>query len=241
MPGTQYVALSGLRSRLDELDRIALDIANISTPGYKGQRGAQKSVDRPTFGDELQTAIDTVQNGTKIDFSPGMTVSTGRGLDVAIEGRGFFAVETDKGTRYTRNGHFAKSASGELVTGSGAVVQGSSGAITLGPGEVRIDEDGNVYSGTTKAGKLSVVKFDDPNKLTKDVGDLFRNDAGITPVDDDEAAFHGGALEGSNVSLPERMAQLISVSRNFEGLQKSIATVMNDLDGKAIETLGRHG
>lgn len=241
MPGTQYVALSGLRSRLDELDRLAADIANISTPGYKGQRSSTKSSDRPTFGDELQTAIDSVQSGTKIDFTPGMLMTTGRGLDVAIEGKGFFVVESDKGTRYTRDGHFSKSPTGELVTSDGSVVQGQSGAITLGNGELRIEDDGSVYAGSTRAGKLSVVTFDDPNKLIRERGAQFRNDAGLTANELDQPSVHGGSLEGSNVSLPERMAQLVDVSRNFEGLQKSIATVMNEIDGKAIETFGRRG
>lgn len=241
MPGTQYTALSGLRSRLDELDRLAADIANISTPGYKGTRSSQRTAERPSFGDELQTAIDAAPSGTKIDFTPGMIMSTGRGLDVALEGKGFFVVETEKGTRYTRDGHFSKSASGELVTGDGSVVQGASGAITLGAGELRIDDDGTVYAGKTKAGKLAVVMFDDPNKLARDRGSVFRNDANLTPTDVDQPSMHGGSLEGSNVSLPERMAQLVNVSRNFEGLQKSIATMMNEMDGKAIETFGRRG
>lgn len=239
MPGTQYVALSGLRSRLDELDRLAADIANISTPGYKGQRGSQKSSDRPSFGDELQTAIDSVSAGTRTDFRPGMTIATGRSLDAAIEGQGFFVVETDLGTRYTRDGHFSKSATGELVSASGGVVQGTSGAITLGPGELRIADDGTVFAGSTKAGRLQVVTFDDPNKLLRDSGSQFRNEAGMTASDVDQVAVHGASLEGSNVSLPEKMAQLVNVSRNFEGLQKSIATVMNEIDGKAIEAFGR--
>lgn len=241
MPGTQYVALSGLRSRLDELDRLAIDIANISTPGYKGQRSGQKSVERPTFGDELQTAIDSVTTGTKIDFTPGTIMGTGRGLDAAIEGKGFFVVETEKGLRYTRDGHFLKSASGELTAADGSIVQGASGPITLGSGELRIESDGTVWSGAVKSGSLQVVNFDDPNKLSRDSGSRFRNDAGMTANDVDQVAVVAASLEGSNVSLPERMAQLVDVSRNFEGLQKSLATIMNDIDGKSIETFARHG
>jgi flagellar basal body rod protein FlgG len=240
MPGSQYVALSGLRSRLDELDRLAIDIANISTPGYKGQRTATGSVNRPSFGDELQTAIDSVSGGTKIDFTPGTLLATGRSLDVSIEGDGFFEVETDKGMRYTRDGHFSKSASGQLMTASGAIVQGTSGPITLGAGELRIDDNGVVWSGKVKSGTLSIVTFDDPEKLSRDTGSMFRNDTGQDTNEVDQPVFHGSCLEGSNVSLPERMAQLVDVSRNFEGLQKSISTVMNDIDGKAIDTLGRH-
>jgi flagellar basal-body rod protein FlgF len=241
MPGSQYVALSGMRTRLDELDRLASDIANISTPGYKSQRGAQKSVDRPSFGDELQTAIDTVQNGTKTDFSAGTTINTGRNLDAAIEGDGFFVIETPHGTRYTRDGHFSKTAAGELVTRDGSVVQGTDGPITIGHGEVHIDTNGVVWNGKTKAGTLSVVRFDNPGVLQREAGAVFRNDSGVDPTDVDTPVVHGETLEGSNVSLPMAMAQLIQVSRNFDTLQRSITTIMNDIDGKTIESLGRRG
>lgn len=240
MPGAQYVALSAMRSRLDEIDRLAADIANVGTAGYKGQRSSQTSVDRPTFGDELQTAIDSVSTGTKIDFTPGMLTPTGRSLDVAIDGPGFFVVETDKGTRYTRDGHFSKSADGMLITGEGAVVQGASGPIKLGTGEVRIEDNGTVFAGSTEAGRLQIVNFEDPNQLARDHGAMLRNDAGLTPNTVDQPMFRGGQLEGSNVSVAERLAQLTDVARSFESLQKAIAMVMNEVDGKSIEMLGRH-
>ena len=239
MPGAQYIALSGLRSRLEELDRISTDIANVGTAGYKGQRGSQRAADRPTFGDELQTAIDTVTTGTKIDFSTGAVAPTGRPLDVAIEGSGFFVVETDKGIRYTRDGHFSKTGAGTLVTSDGATVQGADGPLTLGSGEVRIDEDGTVYAGTTKAGKLAVVTFGDANKLSRDKGAMLRNDAAMTADPVAQVTVRSGALEGSNVSVAERLSQLTNASRSFESLQKAITMVMNEVDGKSIEMLGR--
>lgn len=239
MPGTQYIALSGLRSRLDELDRLASDIANIGTTGYKGQRSAQGAADRPSFGDELQTAIDTVATGTRIDFTPGEFAPTGRALDAAIDGPGFFVVDTDRGTRYTRDGHFSRSAAGTLVTSDGATVKGDNGPLTLGPGDIRIDADGTVYAGAAKAGKLSVVTFDDPNKLSRDQGAMLRNDAGLTAAPVAQPTIRSGALEGSNVSMAERLAQLTDVSRSFEALQKTISTILNDVDGRSIDQLGR--
>ena len=239
MPGTQYIALSALRSRLDELDRLAADIANVGTTGYKGQRGAQGAADRPSFGDELQTEIDTVATGTRIDFTPGDFAPTGRALDTAIDGPGFFVVETANGTRYTRDGHFSRSAAGTLQTADGAVVQGVGGPLALGPGDIRIDEDGAVYAGAAKAGKLAVVTFSDPNKLSRDHGAMLRNDAGLTATPVAQPAIRSGALEGSNVSVAERLAQLTDVSRSFEALQKTISTILNDVDGRSIEQLGR--
>lgn len=239
MPGTQYIALSALRSRLDELDRLASDIANVGTNGYKGQRGAQGAADRPSFGDELQTAIDTVATGTRIDFRTGAFAPTGRALDVAIDGPGFFVVETDKGTRYTRDGHFSRSAAGTLATTDGATVQGADGPIKLGAGDIRIDEDGTVYAGAAKAGQLAIVTFSDPNELSRDQGAMLRNDAGVTATPVTQPTVRSGALEGSNVLVAEKIAQLTNVSRSFEALQKTISTILNEVDGRSIDQLGR--
>jgi len=239
MPGTQYIALSAMRSRLDELDRLAGNISNAGTAGYKGQRGAQRAVERPSFGTELQTAIDTVATEAKIDFRPGMVEPTGRALDAAIDGQGFFVVETDQGVRYTRDGHFKKTADGTLVTADGATVQGKDGPLQLGPGEIEIKSDGSVYAGSKKAGMLAVVNFDDPNKLSRDRGAMLRNDSGLTPVDVEDVIIQPEALEGSNVVVAEVLAQLTDASRSFEALQKAISMVMTEVDGKSIEMLGR--
>ena len=239
MSSSQYVALSGMRSRLDELDRLATDIANISTPGYKSLRGTQKSVERPSFGEELQTAIDTVPNGTRTDFASGTAIATGRSLDAAIEGDGFFVIETSRGPRYTRDGHFSKSADGELVAADGSVVQGADGPIKIGPGEIRIDPEGVVWAGKTKAGTLAVVQFEDLTKLRRETGAVFGSEPGVEPTQVDQPVVHGGTLEGSNVQLPMAMAALVQVSRNFDTLQRSISTIMNDVEGRSIDMLGR--
>jgi flagellar basal-body rod protein FlgG len=117
-------------------------------------------------------------------------------------------------------------------------VLGTSGPITLGPGDVRIDNDGTVWSGETRAGRLSVVTFPDPGSLERDHGTLLRA-PGQTPTAFDDAVVHGGSLEQSNVSVADRLAELTTVSRGFEALQKAMALMMNEVDGKAIDSLGR--
>ena len=116
MAGGYYTALSGMRARLDALDRLASDIANASTAGYKTERNGTQQAPRPSFGDTLQSAIDVTSGEPRIDFRPARWRTTGRSLDVAIEGRGFFVVETPQGPRYTRNGHLQRSADGVLAT-----------------------------------------------------------------------------------------------------------------------------
>jgi flagellar basal body rod protein FlgG len=238
MPGSHYIALSGLRTRVDALDRLASDLANVGTTGYKGERDTTASAERPTFDRSLQSAIDTTQGGRRVDMSNGAFAPTGRPLDVAIDGEGFFVVDTPNGTRYTRNGHFSLDADRKLVTEDGLTVQGNDGPIIVGDGEIRVDGDGSVWADQTKAGQLQVVKFGDPGLLGRDQFSRLRADGQATTTVE-AARVRGGTLEQSNVSVAERLAQLTTLSRGFEALQKSIAMLLNDVDGRAIDQFGR--
>jgi len=240
MAGGSYVALSGLRTRLEQLDRISADIANGGTAGYKTERVPTAEAPRPDFGRVLQTAIDVSAAPGLIDFRNGAIESTGRDLDVALEGRGFFVVETPGGPRYTRNGQFSRRSDGTLVTADGLEVQGDKGPIKLVDGRVSFEPDGTIRAGGAVAGKLKIVDFGDYVSLRREDGSRFRPESGNDPA---EAAatttVRGGSLEGSNVTLAERMVQLTEVARAFEALQKGMSTLMNDVDGRAINELGR--
>ena len=239
MPGSQYIALSGLRTRLDQLDRLAADIANIGTAGYKGAHDVQAASERPSFADTLQTAIDTTSDGQNLDMRAGAIAPTGRPLDVAIDGQGFFAVQTPAGTRYTRNGHFNRSAAGQLTTDNGNALLSTDGTpIELGDGEVKIDADGTVWSGTQQSGKLAISTFAQPTQLQADGPSLF-NAAGQTAQPLDSAVLQAGSLEQSNVSMADRLAELTSVSRGFEAMEKTMSVMLNDVDARAIDMLGR--
>jgi flagellar basal-body rod protein FlgF len=240
MSGSYYVALSGMRTRLGELDRLASDIANVSTAGYKAEHATTAQSDRPDFGAELSSAIDVADGATSIDFRAGAIVPTGRDLDLAIDGPGMFVVSTPDGDRYTRDGRFVRRTDGVLTTNDGHVVQGESGPIRLGKGPIKIDPDGSVRSGGALAGRLKVVEFDKPSALTRENTYMFRGDeAGPSPASESEV--RSGALEQSNVSLVDRIASMTGTSRGFESLQRAIATMSNDVDGRAISELGRHG
>ena len=240
MSGSQYIALSGLRARIDELDRLAADIANVGTAGYKGERDTTAAALRPAFDQALQSAIDTTFGGRRLDLSEGALAPTGRPLDIALDGPGFFVIETPHGPRYTRNGHFTLDADRRLVTEQGHPVQGADGPIVIGDGDIRVDGNGTVWAGTTKAGRIAVVDFPDPEGLVRDQGSALRAE-GQTPTAVDTPVLRGGALEQSNVSVADRLAQLTTVSRGFEALQKSISMLMNDVYGRAIDQLGRRG
>jgi flagellar basal body rod protein FlgG len=238
MAGSQYIALSGMRSRLDQLDRLAADIANVGTAGYKSERAADAQADRPQFTTVLQSAIDVTTGQRRLDVTPGTLAPTGRDLDFALEGNGFFVVDTPAGPRYTRNGHFSRASDGTLTTEDGAPVQGTNGPIRLGAGEVAVDPDGTIRTGGTVAGKLKVVTFDNPAGLAAESGAKLRA-VSASPRDVEQASVRGGSLEQSNVSLVDRVAELTGVTRSFEALQKAMSLMMNDIDGRAIDQLGR--
>jgi flagellar basal-body rod protein FlgF len=240
MPGGAYSALSGMRTRLDELDRLAADLANVSTVGYKTERSAKTASQRDEFSLELESAVDVVMGGRKIDFRPGLIASTGRDLDVAIDGSGFFAVETPAGDRYTRNGSFSRRADGTLTTSTGETVLGENGPITLPNGPVSISDNGTITSGTTVLGRLQVVQFASERDLIRESGAVFRALTGATP-EPAEVRLVTGSIEQSNVNMVDRMAKLTELSRNFEQLNKGVTVLMNELDGRAISELVRKG
>jgi flagellar basal-body rod protein FlgG len=237
MSGGAYSALTGMRARLDELDRLAADLANISTAGYKVER-AGTLVSERDFATTLESAVDVVAGQTKIDFRPGTLANTGRDLDVAIDGRGFFVVQTPGGERYTRNGSFTRRADGVLTTNLGEPVLGEGGEIKLGRGPVTIEEDGTIKAGAAVAGKLQIVEFEKDTDLVRESGARFRSIAGAT-ARPSSGKLLGGVLEQSNASVVDLMAKLTEVSRGFESLQKGVSTLQNDLDLRAISELAR--
>lgn len=240
MAGGAYVALSGLRTRMDQLDRLAADIANVNTAGYKGERVTTTKVDRPDFGTVLQTAVDVAAAPGVLDMRNGSLMTTNRELDVAIQGRGFFAINTPAGMRYTRNGTFTRRADGTLITDDGLEVQGTDGPIKLAAdaGPVSIENDGTIRNGDQVAGQLKIVDFDDYATLTREDSGRLRSSVAARDASPN-TMVHGGALEQSNVSIVERMAQLTEVNRSFEALQRGVGLLMNDLDQRAITDLGR--
>ena len=239
MSGTAYVALSGLRVRMQHLDRVATDISNSGTPGYKSEVVSARSVQRPSFGQLFDSAVDVAAGESRIDFREGEVLPTSHELDIAVDGRTFLVVDTPGGPRYMKGGSFKRAADGTLTALDGSVVQGESGPIVLDPGTVSVKPDGTIVSGKKPAGKVRLVTFDDDRVLKKDGVGRYRAPDGFVTKAATDATLHGGALEQSNVSVPERLAELTEVSRGFDALQRGISVVMNDVDGRAIAELGR--
>lgn len=241
MAGGSYAALSGMRTRLEQLDRLASDIANAKTAGYKAERVTTNAAPRPDFGRALQAAVDVTPGVGHVDFRPGSMEKTGRDLDFALEGRGFFVVDTPQGTRYTRNGNFSLSADGTVTTADGHAVQTAGGALELGKagGPVSVADDGTVSVGGQAVGKLRVVDFDDYADLQREDLGRFRVTNMAQPHETPITTVRAGMLEASNVSVVDRMVALTEVARGFEALQRGMNILTTELDGRAITELGR--
>ena len=134
MSGGIYSALSGMSVRLEDLDRVAADLANVSTAGYKAERASTSAAERGIFTRALDSAIDVMSHGTRVDFRGGALTTTGRELDVAIDGAGFFVIQTPDGLRYTRDGALTRRGDGTLTTRDGFPVVGDDGPITVATG-----------------------------------------------------------------------------------------------------------
>jgi flagellar basal-body rod protein FlgF len=258
-----YAAFLGMRSRQQQLDLLANNIANASTAGFKADRLLYRSIAAtkqnpgaatPSAGGTPTTATDQNQqltplrNGIDVgvvtaqttDFSAGTIRETGRSLDVALNGDGFLVVQTPRGERYTRQGSLTLDSSGQLVTQRGDLVVGDSGPITIPPGNVSFGEDGSVSVNGQIAGKLKLVKFNNPNSALMKEGDcLFAANGTEQGQEATETRVAQGTLELSNVNSLTEMVAMMQNSREFESLQKSVSTLMNELGRKVANEVGR--
>ncbi|RPJ69712.1 MAG: flagellar hook basal-body protein [Acidobacteria bacterium] len=239
MSGGAYVALSGMRARSAQLDRLAADIANVGTSGYKAARTSAAAAERPAFDRTLDAAVDVVNAADRVDFAPGALVSTGRDLDLAIDGPGFFVLQTAAGPRYTRNGQFTRAASGQLSASDGSPVLGEDNRpIAIGRGRVEVEADGSVRVDGAGVGRLRLVDFADRSALARDGDERFAGLASLAAIPA-SGRVRAQAIEGSNVSVADRVAELAQVSAGFEALNRGIGVLMNELDGRVISELGR--
>lgn len=252
-----YPVLSGALAQEKRLEVITNNLANVTTSGFKKDVAVFEGL-TPLLTDAAGTDVQPVSHllgsdstfgrlkKVSTDFSAGAIQMTGEPLDLAVQGEGFFAVQSPEGVRYTRNGHFTLDAEGQIVTSSGFPVLGSGGPITLPPGTVSIDSNGRVSVRGLEAGAivteievLPVYTVSNPDQLRKVGGSLFEVISG-TAVPLLEGRVLQGALEGSNVNPVEEMVAMIEVMRLYEAAQKAIQTA-DDIAGKAANEIGRLG
>ena len=145
---------------------------------------------------------------------------TGSPLDVAIQGDGYFVIETPNGERFTRNGSFTLNASGELVTKSGDAVMGDGGRITITGKKYQIDNSGNITADGSSVGKIKIVDFKQKDALAKKGAGLFEATGKAEQSAIENPEVRAGYLETSNVSAVKEMIEMIDIQRSFEAYRK---------------------
>lgn len=240
-----YTAYSGLRAQSDALEILANNLANINTTGFKEQNAfytyLKQSVENSEGSTDLNDVINqSIQTLSALNFETGSLSETNRDLDVAITGEGFLAVQTPRGIRYTRNGNLQLNAQSVLTTSEGYPILGTSGrTITLGPGKIRIGESGDIFLDGIQVDRLKIASFNDLSKIEKEGSSLFKSTAGRTSEKDSDAKIKAGFLEQSNVNPVSSIVRMVEIHRHFEAIQKSVHLVMNEVNAKAIDKLGR--
>lgn len=214
---------SSIRSLLEEYQSIANNLANVSTAGYKRQVNTfsrhliEKLGDAPASDPPLAQIL--TQRAT--DFSQGTLVATDRSLDVALQGRGFFVVETPEGPLYTRSGSFQVDGLGHLTDSRGRQVAGADGLIIIPPDTdlqaLQISSEGAISANGVPFGRLRIVDFGEEEGQLRPVGfGAYEAPEGILPVEARDVQVRQGYQEGSNVKLMEELVGLIGVSRLYE-------------------------
>lgn len=236
MENTMQQVVDRWNQRIEQLDSVTNNLANASSLGYKSFR--------VRFNELTETMpapgrTNKFTNNVNTDFSRGAIQATGNPLDAAIEGEGFFAVQTSSGIAYTRRGSFSVNKSGDLVNDNGENVLSTTGSkINITGGTVQIGGEGDIFVDGRKVDALKVVKFTDKTKLERLPGCMFHDPgtAGLTA--EKKPQIHAEHVETSNVNVVGEMVQLINVQRMIEFYQKNMMAI-GDMDKLSSNRIGR--
>lgn len=255
MQDSMYSAMFGAMSQEHRLNMIANNLANVNTTGYKQDRYAFENTMTHFAHEKIMQPVQSLQDKElfprplhlakvrlaeqQVDFSQGAMKETGGPLDLAIAGNGFFKVRTEVGDFLTRNGNFQVGPDGTLVTEQGFPVLAGGGEVALPQNaHIRVDPQGQIFTGQEALGQLDIVTTPDLTALRKYGANLFtlNDEAGEIPADDFEVAQ--GYLEAPNVNVVEEMVNMIETHRAFEAYQK-IITGSKEIDSKVTTQVGR--
>ena len=240
MENTGYVALSRQMVLRRQLESIANNMANMSTTAYRAERMLFTEYLSDT-GDSRRP-LSFVQDLAQVrNLAEGPLQTTGAALDVAVKGKGYFVIQTARGERYTRDGHFRLSPDGEIVTALGDKVLSDGGVLEIPDDSktIEIAGDGTVSADEDELGRLRVVTFGDEQRLKRVQGNYYDAD-GQLPRELEESEVIQGALETSNVRGIVEMTEMIKTLRAYQAAKR-----MNDQEHerqrRAIRTLVVNG
>jgi flagellar basal-body rod protein FlgF len=215
----EIIGLSRLIVLRQQLDNVARNVANQTTPGFKASHlGFQEYLTQAK--EEVPSPRRSLVAATQfIDFSKGELKPTGNPLDVAIvDQSSFFVVQTANGPRYTRVGSFTLDAKGDLTTLEGKAVLGVGGRVSVpnGSSQLMIGPNGSVSTKQGSLGQLRIVRFEDTRKLRAEDGGLFSTESSPIDVPPSAVRLATGVLEMSNVNAVGEMTKLMAANRAYD-------------------------
>ncbi|MCC6158392.1 MAG: flagellar basal-body rod protein FlgF [Deltaproteobacteria bacterium] len=244
MSNAMWAAVLGSRIETQRLDVVANNLANADTAGFKADASVFQShldyISRRDF-DFSRRSLKNINRylDSATDQNPGPIMSTGRAGDLAIEGSGYFVVQSERGEAYTRAGNFRLDIEGNLVTASGDPVLGQGGPITLPVGaEFEVRSDGTIVVGAEEIDRVRIEDVQDPRQLRKMGASLFVKSASAAINAEPDYQIIDKALEGSNVNVMREMAVMVTAGRQYEAFQAAIRT-MSQVNSRAGETLAK--
>jgi len=239
-----YIAMSGAKQNMQALSINANNLANAKTTGFKADLAQARSMQ--AFGEGQPTRVFSMTERASQNFDSGALLTTGRDLDIAIEGEGWLAVQDDSGkVAYTRNGHLRLTADGALETSSGKLVMGEVGPIYLPlpvnniqinrDGVIMIQPEGAPVTEQEEAGRIQLVN-PDVRLIEKGQDGLFRRKDGLPEQADTSVKVLGGTLESSNSSPLSDMTEMIALQRQFE-MQLKMMKTAEEIDASSAALL----
>jgi flagellar basal-body rod protein FlgG len=237
-----YTASQAMTPLMAKQDLIANNLANANTTGFKQSGLFVQAYQKYLTNDLRQPFVNSEIRADEvyIDYSQGNLIKTGNSFDCSIQGSGFFAVMTDNGVRYTRNGNFSIGPDGLIVTNGGDKLMSKEGFIRLeDTGAVTVLEDGTVLQGNRPKGTIKIVDFEKPYRMRREGDSYFVPILPDNPVVESPGyVVKQGYLEGSNTNTIRNMVQMIDAYRTYEASQKALQA-QDDTLNISVNQVGR--
>jgi flagellar basal-body rod protein FlgF len=248
-----YAAVSGMLTNINRQQTISHNVANLTTPGFKQILTSVKDfthtevvfppgniTHQPDLHSIGTIGLGVMSSPDTTDFNQGGIIETSSGLDLAIEGSGFFQVQTENGKAYTRDGRFIKDSDGQIVTVDGYHLLDSGGKpIKLEDGYIGVKSNGVITVNGEEAATIGLAVFENPKLDLVRAGDNTYTST-KTPGKDKAGKIAQYHLETSNADATQLMTQLVEVARSYEASQQMVQN-QDELLGKTISSLGRIG
>jgi len=238
-----YIAGTGMLAQREKMDIVTNNIVNVDTTGYKKDTLITRSFKDMMIQSMNGQDIGPLNTGIHVDdvvtsFDQGNLEQTDRLTDVALEGDGFFVVNTAAGIRFTRDGAFAVNSDGYLVNSEGNYIQGVNGNIFVGSGEFTIDEQGYVTVNGQTVNRLLLVTFANLAGLEKVGSNMFAQGTAGAPQQATGCRVIQGYLEASNVNMAEEMVTMVELNRAYQVNQR-VLTMLDQSLGKTVNEVGK--